>query len=146
MKTRKQLTKNDMFYISALHMAWQCYMIGAGQKVDTTLEEHIDTLADGLDNLRYFYSIASEIVGPEATYEEIADSFLDNAPRLMHESWMAYKMSEGWVYGAKKDKKAREHPNLVEYDLLSRMEKTKDIVICMAFLEASRVAREYLYE
>lgn len=54
---------------------------------------------------------------------------LDGAtPKQLHDSWVAYKKGAGWVYGEKKDEKAKTHPQLVPYQTLEPEQKTKDLL------------------
>lgn len=39
-------------------------------------------------------------------------------PEASHESWMAQKVSEGWVYGPVKDPEAKTHHCIVPFDML----------------------------
>lgn len=51
----------------------------------------------------------------------------------MHEDWLQNKIRDGWVYGAVKDATKKTHPNLVDYEQLSDIDKLKDnvfIAIC----------------
>jgi hypothetical protein len=47
-------------------------------------------------------------------------------PERSHENWSAHKLSDGWVYGEKKDALHRTHPCLVPYDELPPEQKVKD--------------------
>lgn len=49
----------------------------------------------------------------------------DHQPSASHESWMAEKEAEGWVYGAVKDPAKKEHPCMVPYDQLTLAQKSK---------------------
>jgi hypothetical protein len=49
-----------------------------------------------------------------------------NTPEQSHESWIATKMDQGWVFGPVKDFGKRTHPNLVAYDQLPPKERIKD--------------------
>jgi hypothetical protein len=50
-----------------------------------------------------------------------------NAPAsASHDSWMAQKVAEGWVYGEVKDPEARTHPCMVPFEQLSREQQFKD--------------------
>lgn len=54
---------------------------------------------------------------------------LDNpdAPQsAQHDSWMADKVNDGWVYGEVKDAAAKTHPCIVAYDQLPDEQKKKD--------------------
>jgi hypothetical protein len=43
-----------------------------------------------------------------------------------HESWMAQKVADGWVYGPVKDPEAKQHPCIVPFDELPREQQAKD--------------------
>lgn len=43
-----------------------------------------------------------------------------------HESWLAQKEQEGWVYGPAKNPEAKEHPCMVPYEELPDSQKAKD--------------------
>ena len=45
-----------------------------------------------------------------------------------HESWMAQKLAEGWVYGDEKDPAAKKHPCIVPFDVLPREQQAKDYI------------------
>ena len=47
-------------------------------------------------------------------------------PREQHDQWMAYKLADGWSYGAKVDELARTHPCLLPYDQVPDTQKAKD--------------------
>jgi hypothetical protein len=47
-------------------------------------------------------------------------------PEQSHESWLAHKIAEGWVYGPVKDPAAKTHPCLKPYGELSDEQKEKD--------------------
>ncbi|HEC66441.1 MAG TPA: hypothetical protein ENI23_14235 [bacterium] len=46
-----------------------------------------------------------------------------------HESWMARKVNEGWVYGEIKDVEKKTHPDLVPFDQLPEEERFKDTIV-----------------
>tara|TARA_R110000772_G_scaffold50518_4_gene116153 strand:- start:35327 stop:35800 length:474 start_codon:yes stop_codon:yes gene_type:complete len=51
----------------------------------------------------------------------------DNArPQDMHDSWVAQKVEDGWVYGEVKDADKKEHPCMVSYRELPLQQRTKD--------------------
>jgi len=50
----------------------------------------------------------------------------DAPPSAQHDSWMAAKISDGWVYGETKDGMAKTHPCLVPFDQLPIAETAKD--------------------
>lgn len=43
-----------------------------------------------------------------------------------HDSWMADKIADGWVYGDVKDAEKKTHPCLVSYDALPEEQRFKD--------------------
>lgn len=47
-------------------------------------------------------------------------------PEEMHESWLAVKRAEGWVYGAVRDDDRKVHPCMLPYHLLPQSQKVKD--------------------
>lgn len=47
-------------------------------------------------------------------------------PSASHDSWMALKQSEGWVYGPVKDPALKQHPCMVPYEDLPVEQKAKD--------------------
>lgn len=49
-----------------------------------------------------------------------------NTPEQSHESWMAEKIGDGWVYGAVKDPEAKTHPCILPYADLPADQKVKD--------------------
>lgn len=50
----------------------------------------------------------------------------DATPEQSHESWLAQKLADGWVYGEVKDAEKKEHPCCVPYDELPPEQKAKD--------------------
>lgn len=59
-------------------------------------------------------------------------------PEASHESWLAQKAADGWVYGETKDPEAKTHPCMVAFDQLPREQQAKDFIfrgIVHAFLE-----------
>lgn len=47
-------------------------------------------------------------------------------PERSHEGWMAFKIADGWVYGAEKDEVAKTHPCMMEYSGLPEYQRVKD--------------------
>lgn len=43
-----------------------------------------------------------------------------------HESWLAEKLADGWVYGSVKDPELKQHPCCVSYDELPMEQRYKD--------------------
>ena len=50
----------------------------------------------------------------------------DATPEQSHESWLAQKIADGWVYGEVKDAEKKQHPCCVPYDELPTEQKAKD--------------------
>ncbi len=63
----------------------------------------------------------------------------DAGPQASHESWMAQKIADGWVYGAFKDPENKRHPCLVPFDQLPREQQAKDFIFRAVVHEAVRV-------
>lgn len=53
-----------------------------------------------------------------------------------HDSWMAQKVADGWVYGEVKDADAKTHPCIVPYDELPREQQFKDALFRTTCLSA----------
>jgi hypothetical protein len=56
---------------------------------------------------------------------------LDNpnaGPQASHESWMAQKEADGWVFGEEKDGTAKTHPCMVPFDQLPKEQQAKDVL------------------
>lgn len=53
-----------------------------------------------------------------------------------HDLWAAQRISEGWRYGAERDDKKKEHPDLVPYAELPGSEKEYDRIAAMETLRA----------
>ncbi len=47
-------------------------------------------------------------------------------PEQLHESWLAQKATDGWVYGPVKDAEKKTHPCCVPYDQLPESQQRKD--------------------
>lgn len=50
----------------------------------------------------------------------------DATPEQSHESWLAEKVAQGWVYGPVKDAEKKEHPCILPYAELPAEQKAKD--------------------
>lgn len=50
----------------------------------------------------------------------------DAGPEALHESWLAQKLRDGWVYGEVKDADKKTHPCLVDYADLPVSQRMKD--------------------
>ena len=49
-------------------------------------------------------------------------------PEASHESWMAQKEKDGWIYGEKKDENAKTHPCMVDFVHLPPEQQAKDFI------------------
>jgi len=49
-------------------------------------------------------------------------------PEASHESWMAQKVADGWVYGDVKDADAKTHPCMMDFSDLPREQQAKDFI------------------
>ena len=61
----------------------------------------------------------------------------DATPADSHISWLKEKELTGWVYGPVKDEVAKEHPCMVDYDLLPVSQRAKDYLF-KALVDAYR--------
>lgn len=50
----------------------------------------------------------------------------DITPEKSHQSWMQQKVIDGWTYGPVKDEYLKEHPCLVAYSQLPKIQRFKD--------------------
>jgi hypothetical protein len=49
-------------------------------------------------------------------------------PEDSHNSWLAEKRRDGWVYGPVKNPKAKQHPCCVPYEDLTEEQKRNDVL------------------
>lgn len=61
-----------------------------------------------------------------------------------HDSWMAQKVADGWVYGPEKDATAKTHPCIVPFHQLPLRQQTKDYVF-KAIVHAVAEAQQHNY-
>ena len=52
----------------------------------------------------------------------------EHGPEVSHESWMAQKLADGWVYGEVKDAEKKEHPCIVPFADLPVEQQAKDYI------------------
>lgn len=65
----------------------------------------------------------------------------DSPPSASHESWLAQKVADGWVYGEVKDPVAKTHPCMVPFDRLPADQQFKDVLfqhVCDALMPLHR--------
>ena len=91
------------------HEANRQYCIDNQLKTHAKWDELPDTMQESV-----IAGVAKIIDNPKITAEE------------MHEAWMEYKAEEGWIYGDEVDVPGKEHPNMVEWKKLSKVERGKD--------------------
>lgn len=58
--------------------------------------------------------------------EGVRKALLNPNPAASHESWLAHKAADGWVYGKEKDPVAKTHHCMVPYSDLPEAQKKKD--------------------
>lgn len=61
------------------------------------------------------------------------------SPKALHDAWVVAYRKMGWKYGAKRDVKRKEHPDMVPFRRLGRLEREKDWVFFMLCEIARRV-------
>jgi hypothetical protein len=52
----------------------------------------------------------------------------DHGPEASHQSWMAEKVADGWVYGPVKDPELKQHPCIVPFADLPVAQQAKDCI------------------
>lgn len=52
----------------------------------------------------------------------------DAGPQASHESWMAQKVADGWVYGPEKKPELKQHPCMVPFNQLPPEQQAKDFI------------------
>ncbi len=67
-----------------------------------------------------------KIAGADALPQDRKMQDREALRRLEHRRWSAYMRSQGYVYGEKKDKLLKSHPDLVRFDKLNEKEQAKD--------------------
>jgi hypothetical protein len=63
----------------------------------------------------------SAIAGVQAVLDGTATT-----PEQQHESWLAQKVADGWIYGPEKSAVSKTHPCMVPYDDLPPEQQRKD--------------------
>lgn len=59
---------------------------------------------------------------------ELHSEHHDAGPQASHESWLAQKVADGWIYGETKDAEAKTHPCMVPFDDLPPAQQAKDFI------------------
>lgn len=95
-----------------IHQAWVSYQLGCDQPFNVfptpaQLDSQLNALKEFLKN-------------PMMTVEE------------SHENWVQYKFSLGWKFGPVKDEDKKEHPDLVPFEELPKVEREKDVMDLLA--------------
>lgn len=52
----------------------------------------------------------------------------DAGPEHSHECWLSEKLADGWKYGPKKNSETKEHPCMVPYEQLPKVQQAKDTI------------------
>jgi hypothetical protein len=80
-------------------------------------------------------------MAPDSALLDELKSLEETLARVEHERWMAWRLLNGWRWGAVRDQKALLHPDLVDYDLLAETTKEKDRIIIRAIPDLLREGR-----
>lgn len=93
------------------HSVNRAYCIATGDDTQPSWED-----APGWQKDSACRGVVFHLRNPEAT------------PASSHESWLAVKVAEGWVYGEKKDPENKIHPCMRPYDELPESQRVKDFL------------------
>lgn len=52
----------------------------------------------------------------------------DMTPEASHESWLKYKLADGWTWGPEKNPELKQHPCCVPYSELPDAQRFKDVL------------------
>lgn len=126
---------NNTYYTAWLaHEVNRAYCSAHGDDTQVQFDHAPDWQTDSAMN-----GVAAHLENPDMT------------PEQSHESWMAQKEAEGWVYGEVKDPDAKTHPCMVPYAELPLEQRVKDHLFkavvgtvsdIMASIEAGQAATE----
>lgn len=61
-----------------------------------------------------------------STREGVEKALLGATPEDLHNSWVAFKIADGWRFGFTKDAERKTHPCIVPYKQLPAEQKVKD--------------------
>jgi RyR domain-containing protein len=62
----------------------------------------------------------------ESALEGVKHALRGATPEQLHESWLAAKAADGWVYGPTKDEGLKTHPCFLPYEELPPEQQRKD--------------------
>lgn len=62
----------------------------------------------------------------ESSREGVRKALQGETPEQLHESWLEFKLRDGWVYGDIKDEHKKTHPCMVRYEDLPEDQQIKD--------------------
>lgn len=82
-----------------------------------------------------------KVPAPDPALIEALQQTEEVMARLEHERWMAWRVLNGWQWGATRDNVRRLHPDIVDYDELAETTKDKDRVIVRAIPKLLREGR-----
>lgn len=63
----------------------------------------------------------------ESARQGVFNVMAGKTPEQLHESWMDFKIADGWTYGLVKDYSKRTHPCIVPYAELDEYQMLKDV-------------------
>lgn len=61
---------------------------------------------------------------------------IEEVARAVHNTWMAGRLAQGWVYGPERNDRLRQHPCLVDYEALTEEERDYDRATALSTLSA----------
>jgi hypothetical protein len=78
----------------------------------------------------------------ESILDGVDGVFAGNGPRASHDSWLAQKRRDGWIFGYAKDSGSKTHPCMVEYDELPPEQRAKDtLFVAVVYAMATALGR-----
>jgi len=88
----------------------------------------------------------SEEVSPAASPDDetlvrAIETHMEALASSEHYRWMAWRLINGWTYGADRDPLRKLHPNIVSYEELTEADREKDRVIVRIIPELVRIGR-----
>lgn len=69
---------------------------------------------------------------------ELSAHLIEELAEAVHNEWVAGRIRDGWSYGTQRDDELKQHPCLVEYDKLSKVEREYDRRTAMRVIEFIR--------